>query len=293
VTLLHNRGSGLAATSTKALKKALQDAGFDVTDRSAKRGWKKSLELSADLVAVAGGDGTVAKIGQRLAGRNVPMAILPLGSANNIARSVGLAHDPIQLALAWRAAKPVPFDVGSIRAGRWRGAFVECFGGGIIGALIERGHEATAPDKLLGAERDRGLLLLRDIVRAAPQAAWQITIDGRDVSGEYLAVEVMNISTCGPVVPLAPEADPGDGAVDLVLVTENDRDPLLDYIDGRLQGDAKAPQLAVHRGREIKLRSAPGVIMHVDDELVEPAQRPRTYQITVKPNVLQVLPNAA
>jgi diacylglycerol kinase (ATP) len=46
-----------------------------------------------DRVVVAGGDGTLNTAVQALAGTDLPLAILPLGTANNLARSLGLPND--------------------------------------------------------------------------------------------------------------------------------------------------------------------------------------------------------
>ena len=60
---------------------------------------KKNLEDCldgdfGDAVIVAGGDGTVGKVAKRLAGTDVPLVVLPTGTANNIARSLGIGVDP-------------------------------------------------------------------------------------------------------------------------------------------------------------------------------------------------------
>src|SRR5687768_7439178 len=48
----------------------------------------------ADALVAAGGDGTVARAARALAGSAMPLAILPLGTANNIATSLGINDDP-------------------------------------------------------------------------------------------------------------------------------------------------------------------------------------------------------
>ena len=55
--------------------------------------------------------------------------------------------------------------------------------------------------------------------------AWQIEADGEDLSGEYFLCEAMNIRSVGPNLSLAPEADPADGYLDLVLVSRERTTP--------------------------------------------------------------------
>jgi len=111
---------------------------------------------------------------------------------------------------------------------------VESVGGGPFAELVGRGEEIGADATLLGRETDRALLLLADIVRDTAVHRWKIAADGSDLSGEYLGVELMNTRFVGPNVPLAPQADPSDGRIDIVLIGAADRGALLDYLDERL-----------------------------------------------------------
>src|SRR5262245_38892601 len=91
VTLMHNPKAGSGSPSKKALVAQLEHAGHRVDSYSTKdKDFIRGLESPGDLVVIAGGDGTVRKVALRLIGRNVPIAILPLGTANNIAKALGL-----------------------------------------------------------------------------------------------------------------------------------------------------------------------------------------------------------
>ena len=100
------------------------------------------LDKRAGLVVVAGGDGTVARVARRMVGRGVPVAILPAGTANNIARSLGLLKQPFEeLVRGWRDARRVQLDVG-IAAGPWgERYFVEGLGAGLFAGLLVRSEE--------------------------------------------------------------------------------------------------------------------------------------------------------
>jgi diacylglycerol kinase (ATP) len=54
----------------------------------------------------------------------------------------------------------------------------------------------------------------------------KVTLDGRDVSSEYIMLELMNISYIGPNLCLAPHANPSDGLLDIVFVSKDERDNL-------------------------------------------------------------------
>ena len=98
-TLFHNPTAGGGKFTKKELMTALRLGGLEPRYVSTKsKRFKKELAEAEDLVVVAGGDGTVAKVIAQMPDRGVPVAILPLGSANNIARSFGVAGAPYELA---------------------------------------------------------------------------------------------------------------------------------------------------------------------------------------------------
>ena len=73
------------------------------------------FDVPIDCVVAAGGDGTVARAGRALAGGNIALAILPLGTANNIASSLGISGSPEEAIAAWQHQRMVRIDVGVIQ----------------------------------------------------------------------------------------------------------------------------------------------------------------------------------
>lgn len=288
-TLIHNPSAGDAKPAADDLKAILADAGFQVHYRSTRKGWKKALARETDLVVAAGGDGTVAEVGRELAGTGVPLALLPGGTANNIARTLGIVGDARAHAVSWHDATARGFDVGVLKGGDRQRRFVESVGGGVFAAAIVSGSDhVEEASSLLGGETDRAIHLLRRLLAEAQPRPWRVEVEGQERSGEYLAVEVMNIRFIGPSVPLALSADPGDGLLDVVLLAEVDRTALLDYLDRRV-GDASAvaPRLTTVRGRVIRLEPAGGVPLHIDDD---PLEHTGAIEITVEPGALSIMP---
>src|SRR6266498_4685466 len=108
VTLLHNPYAGDAdQPSGDEILSLIRSAGHSAVYQSSKEpGWEKALEEAADIVAVAGGDGTVGKVAKRLIGNHTPIAVLPLGTANNIATALNLTDPPIEHLIAGWATAP-------------------------------------------------------------------------------------------------------------------------------------------------------------------------------------------
>jgi diacylglycerol kinase family enzyme len=179
-----------------------------------------------------------------------------------------LNHHPSYLPSAvYSPRAKQPFDLGEVAAPWGEGRFVESVGGGLIADLIDREDEVAADAKLLGRETDRALHLLSELVKEAQVRPWRIKADGKDVSGEYFAIEVLNIRFVGPNVPLAPGAFPGDGLFDLVMLRERDRKPLLDYLEKRMHlASGQLPELRCRRAADIEIVAPPGVRWHLDDK---------------------------
>jgi diacylglycerol kinase (ATP) len=265
ISLVHNPTAG-DGQDVHEVVKLLTDAGHEVRHRSSKDDWKKLLQDPGDVVVAAGGDGTVRKVALAAADRELPFAALPIGTANNIAKTLGLLGDARELVRSWDDTDGIPIDIGEVEGPGGSRRFVEGVGGGWIAGLLARAGEVDDELRLLGRETDQGLHLLSDVLREATASRWVIDADGADLSGEYLAVEILNIRFVGPNVPLAPSADPSDGLLDVVLVTDADRDGILDYLDQRLNlASGVMPELRTARARDVRLRVPAGVGLHVDD----------------------------
>jgi diacylglycerol kinase family enzyme len=222
-----------------------------------------------DVVVAAGGDGTVATAAGIAAETSAALAILPLGTANNIATSLGLQTRVPDLIASWSNASRVPFDLGFAHAGSRKWLIVEGIGGGLVPAgigRVEAAHQrqkpATPSDEVAAAMR----AFHRTLVDLAPQA-WTISIDGTQMCDEFLLVEVLNIRSVGPNLVFAPDASPSDGYFDVVTAQETHRKELETYFEHRLNGRDTRLALPQHRARRVSIASC--TEMHIDDERVD------------------------
>src|SRR5687767_3417066 len=155
VTIIHNPNAGKGEPSADSLIKALKEAGYDPRYQSSKeKKWSRILDKRADLFAIAGGDGTVARVARRLADReivSVPIGIVPLGTANNIAESLGVrAAEKVKKTIAtWQDAKRVTVDVGEATSDEENKLFIESVGTGFFADMMarEKETEASADDE--------------------------------------------------------------------------------------------------------------------------------------------------
>ena len=271
VTLIHNPGAGRRGAGAASLCRLLERRGYELRYRSAKEGgWKAALKKRADLVLVAGGDGTVARVARRMVGRGVPLAILPLGTANNIARSLGVVERPFEeLLRGIEGARRVRLDVGKVVAPWGERHFVEGVGAGLFADLLA----GAAAGRTVRVET--ALRRLRKVAARCEPLEIAASLDGRDISGRYLLLEALNLPYVGPNLHLADGSRPGDGQLDVVLVRESERGRLLHYLEHWQGNRERLAVLPTLRGRALKMEWS-GFAVHIDDKLrPKPDARPR------------------
>jgi diacylglycerol kinase (ATP) len=297
VTLLHNPVAGGAEPSRHELVRALVAAGHAVCYQSTKeKGYEKALDEPGDLVLVAGGDGTVRKAAGHLLGRNVPLALLPLGTANNIATALGVKGSADQVIAGLTSSGRLRFDAGVAKGAWGENHFLEAVGLGLFAVTMclvdarANHREGRAEHEDLGLTRD--LRFLNRVLRDLRPQGWHVEVDGHDLSGDYLLCEVMNTPSIGPNLRLAPRADLGDGLLDVVLVTEREREPLAAYVAARVTGDDPDLDLPTRRGQRVRITAA-GAEVHVDDELERPGAQPSAMggliELSVEQGALEFL----
>jgi diacylglycerol kinase family enzyme len=230
--------------------------------------WPAILDAPADLIAIAGGDGTVGRVAKTLIGRDLALAPLPLGTANNIAKTLGLSELTLdEIVSGWNDSPQVRFDVG-VANGPWGVRyFVEAIGLGLFARALPLAEKNKTLKGLKDADSKiaHALQMLRvRLARCAPHAL-TMSIDGRSLSGEYVLFEAMNMEFVGPNLYLAPDTRPDDGLLDVVLVTTSERDKLSESLEHWKEGILHRPELTRYRASRIELEWT-GFQVHVDDE---------------------------
>lgn len=287
VVLMHNPQAGNEDHSTEQLVQLLRRAGHRlVRDVSRRRDLTCALRKPCDLVVVAGGDGTVCKAVERLAGTGVPWTILPLGTANNVASQLGISGAPEELVYGWRDGLLKGLDRGLIRSGGAAVPFLECFGLGVFARVMREGKRLPEPETT-DLKLARDLELFRATVWGMTPRRYTVSADGQDLSGNYLLVEVMNFPLLGPNVPLS-RASPGDGKLDLVLVAEDERQALVDHLAHLAEGGQVDPPWPSRRVSRVVIAAGDGRY-HQDGWLRGERAGRSHFDVVIEPHALHVL----
>jgi diacylglycerol kinase family enzyme len=291
ILLVHNPGAGDGIHSRDSLAGLIREAGHTVEAFSSKDDrWHAALNAGIDLVTVAGGDGTVAEVARVVAGTGTPLAVLPFGTANNIACALRQDEIPIQEIVAgWVHAARQPFDLGIARGAWGTFAFVESVGAGLLAETMAEieygsaGHVNRIDDP--EARIDAAMEVFERTLRRLPAVPFEIAVDGRDLSGEYVLVEALNFGAAGPNLHLAPHAEPGDGLLDIVLVDEDGRRHLLENFRLYREEPARAPRLPAVCGRQVSIRCG-DVTLHLDDEIRRHRGGHEAIEVSLVPGAL-------
>jgi diacylglycerol kinase (ATP) len=298
VTLIHNECAGdEEQPSAQQLRDMLRSAGHDVSYRSARGDdWTAALSEPVDLIAVAGGDGTIGRVAQRMAGSSIALAVLPMGTANNISRTLRIADTPLErLISSWDRARIRKLDIGIARGPWGCRRFIEGLGVGVFAWTMPEADASVTLASLANADSKiaYALQMLKDRLAHSAPITLTATLDGDELSGDYVLFEAMSTQYIGPNLYLAPHGDPGDGYLDVVMVTEAERERLIDYLSSWQNGELRRPELPTRRGRHLAMQWT-GFHVHIDDDIwpedgATPLAAPAPIDVTLEAQALSVL----
>jgi len=229
---------------------------------------RAAIEVGVDAVAVAGGDGTVNLALQEVAGTGIPLGIVPAGTGNDFAATLGL-RELDMTAAADAIAGGVTRTIDLARVTREDGSTR------YFGSVLASGFDSKVNDRANAMRWPRGgsrynIAILVEFLTLAgiPYDIEYERADGTraQVHGDLVMATVGNGRTYGGGIPIAPDADPGDGLLDLVQVRPAGRLRLLRLLPRVYRGThASVPEVSITRVRSVRLAS-PGVTAYADGD---------------------------
>ena len=266
IVCIHNPVSGSRSNrGVAAVLGILRDDGWRVVVREtsapgdAERfGRETAASGDADIVVVAGGDGTVNEAANGLGGADVPIAILPVGTANVLALELGLGRSPVRLAATIAHGRRRWLWPGTAN-GRLFLAMASCgFDGRVMAGLsLQTKRWAGKGAYVLSGART---WLTGDIPtltvtteRETVQGGWIIVTNTRRYAGRFL---------------LAPEADPFEPGLHVVVLPARTRWDLIRHGSALLLGRVSAlADVSVMRSREIRIEGPDGEPFELDGDI--------------------------
>jgi diacylglycerol kinase (ATP) len=238
----------------------------------AERYAREATQAGAELVVSAGGDGTLNEVvnGIAAAGCKAALGVVPLGTGNDFARSLGIAAD-VDAAIAhigkgeMRAIDLVRVTSDQVRH------FINVSSGGFSGVVDEK----LTPEM----KRTWGpLAYLRSAAAAFSELrgyATKVSLDDQPpLEADLYNVVIANGRYVAGGIPIAPEADIGDGQLDVILIPERGPADLAIVAAQILIGKHLGSDAIIFkRAKKVTIDSRPGMWFNVDGELIgnEPA----------------------
>jgi diacylglycerol kinase (ATP) len=264
-------GSGRAAKLLPWIRDRLAprpDADLHVTSRP-----REAQDLAAraaaggcDRIVAVGGDGTIQEIVNGiLQGRARPgIGIVPVGSGNDLARSIGL---PTDAAEAWTIAigrVTRQIDVALATNGDGQRRWFASAGGIGFDAQV-----ATAMARRRGWQTGRAGYLLTTLteLRRFDNRHLRIVLDGEPLERRALFVAIANGAYYGGGMRIAPDAMVDDGWLDVCIVGDISRLTAIRELPNLYRGThVRNPAVSVHRARQVEMSGEETTHVHLDGE---------------------------
>ncbi|MBI3666338.1 MAG: diacylglycerol kinase family lipid kinase [Acidobacteria bacterium] len=257
-----------------------------VGPRSAIELARQASEQGADLVLACGGDGTINEVVNGLAHAAVPLAVLPAGTANVLAREIGLPRDPVRAAEMLASLAPRRISLGRVSPS---GAAARYF-------LL-----------LCGAGLDAHIVYHLDLRRKARLGVLAYWWAGLAEFGRRLEVFEVEIgphryecafalaaqsSTYGGSLQIARDAHLLSGEFQVVLFHSRSTLRYLRYLAGVLTGRLEGlPDVTFATARRLEMRAAESARVYIEVDGESAGCLPATLEIV--PGALTLLMPAA
>lgn len=288
IRLVHNPTAGEGEYSKKNMIDLIEFHGYRCAYNSSKKKMLRSIAPETEFIVIAGGDGTIRKTIMCLLNKKLkykrPIALLPFGTANNIATSLNIPLDHARNIRSWADYHLKKFDVGQVTGLQNTVYFIESFGFGIFPRLMKVLSKMDT-DHIKTPEQEFKLALatLLELSKAYQAVSFKIEIDDRVIEDKAIMIEVMNISCLGPNLRLSKDADSEDGYFDVIIVTEKDRKKMETYLDKKIGSKEPIFPIQPIRTKNLNIQWQ-GKDIHGDDEVIK-----ITYPVNLKMSMLDSL----
>ncbi|HWC36635.1 MAG TPA: diacylglycerol kinase [Mycobacteriales bacterium] len=261
-------GKGRAAKQVAAVAGRIRESGANVTilvgvdAEDAVTITRKAVADGVDAVVALGGDGMVHLALNAVAGTNTPLGIIPAGTGNDLAATLGLPlKDPAAAAsvVSDRLRDGGAWAMDAIRVGeKWFGCVL---GAGFDSRVNDRANRMSWPK---GRMR-YNLAMLAELGVFAP-LPFELVLDGETVTTDAMLVAIGNAKSYGAGMHVTPDADVTDGLMDVMVLGPVSKLEFLKTFPKVFKGTHTShPAVTMRRAKVVEL-SSPGVTAYADGE---------------------------
>ena len=291
VKLIANPGAGKAADAADNLKLVIgylkkkglkvdvayakpKEEATPIAKRASKNGYK--------IVIAMGGDGTIEAVMRGLIGSKTRLGIVPAGTENNIALSLGIPKELEEACALIASDNTLKLDMGQVKTRKGKKFFFfEMATIGLSAAIYPDANKAASGK--LSSIKGAAMTLIHQETR--PKV--YLTLDNESkIAVETMLVMASNTPVFGKNFLVAPDASLQDGKLDISVYPDFSKAELLGYyaavMDGGYSGDGKVQH---YQARKLKLKATPKLDVMADGVALGRG----TVTIKVRPGVLRVI----
>ena len=260
-------GNGTGKQVSSRILARLQDLGIDCVYRETCRPLEaielaqRSVDEGAETLIVIGGDGTLHEAAQSLSGTGTALGIIPAGTGNDFIKTVHIPKDPLEALDMILNGSARPVDTVRIND---RLFLNEC-GCGFDVMVLDHAENAK--------KHVKGLLpylygVLKTICHFKDISIAYSLDDGPLTEAGILVLAVGNGRFIGGGIPIAPNAVPDDGLLDVLIVSGMSRPRMLRALPGLLKGKIQTfPETVHHYALKLHLESK-ALRINIDGEII-------------------------
>lgn len=260
-------GTGFALTTMQKLEEKLVTASVEYRVLQTERPGHATVlaaQLAADekitAVVSVGGDGTAGEVAAGLTGTGKAMGIIPAGTGNDFIKSAGIPNDPDKALDMLLSGKAGAIDTGTVND-RF---FLNVCGTGFDVTVLDYAESEK--------EKHRGLtpyfIGLIKAITHYKSVQLAVTADGEKEEGKYLVCSIANGRFIGGGIPICPDADVGDGFLNLVLINSVYRWQIPFYLPGLMMSRDLHFRITKHRKIKTVLIEGKHLRINIDGDII-------------------------
>jgi diacylglycerol kinase (ATP) len=218
-----------------------------------------ALEQGIHLFVVCGGDGTISTVARSLAGKRATLGIIPIGTQNNTALSLGIPMDITSAIAILRRGRRIKVDIGMAACGTTNTPFLEVCSVGLISSLFSSADDIQHGN--LGRVGD-----FLTILAAAPPAEIHLLLDEKqEIHNLGQVVLVSNAPYIGFHYQVGSPESFSDGLLDVLFFADLTKLDLLGYVlQGVSVGKPEDPRIQHFHVRRVDIDTQPAMPVMVD-----------------------------
>jgi diacylglycerol kinase (ATP) len=291
VKLIANPGAGKASDSADNLKLVIDylkknglkvDVALAKPKEEATPIARQAIRDGYKIVIAMGGDGTIEAVMRGLIGSKVRLGIVPMGTENNIAKSLGIPKDFQEACALIASDNMLKLDVGQVttRKGK-KFIFFEMATIGLSAAVYPDANKAASGK--LSSMKATAMTFIHQETRPT---VFLTLNDESKIEVETMLVMVSNTPVFGKNFLVAPGASLQDGLLDISVYPDFSKVELIRYYaavtDGGYSGDGKVQH---YQARKLKVKASPKLDVMADGVALGKG----TITIKVRPGALRVI----